>query len=330
MIDVKELSKSYQVSRRSSGAGAALKQFFKPSYETVKAIQNLSFHIEPGEIVGYMGPNGAGKSTTIKVMSGILTPDSGKCLIDGRTPWLDRKRHVAQIGVVFGQRSQLWWDTPVMDSFNLLKEIYKIPDSNYQKSLTRLVETLNLNDLLKTPVRQLSLGQRMRCEAAASLIHEPKILFLDEPTIGLDAVSKLAIRDFIQTINREQQVTVILTTHDTADLEALCKRVMLIGKGEILYDGDFEQLKNTHAPERYLSVKTVGSTAGFDVSSWQPDKAQLIEMSQELLKFKFEPAKISVSALMQQIGEQVEIADLEVSAAPVDEMVARLYQVHQL
>lgn len=337
MIDVKELSKSYKVSRRTVGIGAAMKQFLSPTYDTVKAIQNLSFHINPGEIVGYMGPNGAGKSTTIKVMSGILTPDSGHCLIDGRVPWTDRKRHVAQIGVVFGQRSQLWWDTPVIDSFYLLKEIYKIPEASFKKTFSLLVETLNLNNLLETPVRQLSLGQRMRCEVAASLIHEPKILFLDEPTIGLDAVSKLAIRDFIQSINKEKNVTVILTTHDTSDLEALCKRVLLIGKGEILYDGDFESLKNDISPERYIDIKMASSSENFEVEklfSYEllegHKTIELLHNEKNELRLKFDPRKTSVSTLLKGISDQVEILDLEVSSAPVDEMIARLYKVHQL
>lgn len=334
MIDVKELSKQYKVSRRSAGVGAAVKQFFRPNYEIVQAIQNLNFHIDPGEIVGYMGPNGAGKSTTIKVMSGILTPDSGHCLINGKVPWLDRKSYVSEIGVVFGQRSQLWWDTPVIDSFELLKEIYKIPDTNYKKSFSKLVETLNLSPLLETSVRQLSLGQRMRCEVAASLLHEPKILFLDEPTIGLDAVSKLAIRDFIKMANKETNVTVILTTHDTSDLEALCKRVMLIGKGEILYDGDFDELKHKHSPERYLDIKTTGGTEAFNLDGFEgichPHAIELLERTPYQIKLKIDPNKVSVSTLMKTLSDQIEISDMEVTSTPVDQMVARLYKVHQL
>ncbi len=334
MIDVQNLSKTYKVSRRSSGMKAALKQFVKPTFDEVHAISNLNFHIDPGEIVGYMGPNGAGKSTTIKVMSGILTPDSGECFIDGRTPWKERKKHVSQIGVVFGQRSQLWWDTPVIDSFELLKEIYQVSDSAYKKQFHLLTETLNLSDLLNTPVRQLSLGQRMRCEIAASLIHEPKILFLDEPTIGLDAVSKLAIRDFIRTINQEKQVTVILTTHDTSDLEALCKRVMLIGKGQILYDGDFDVLKKTYGPERYIEVKTgIGFTTEKLVtllSRYKEGGIQIINMGPSDFTLQIDPNVVSVSSIITGIGKDIEIADLEVKTAPVDEMVARLYKVHQL
>lgn len=334
MIDVQNLSKTYKVSRRSSGMKAALKQFVRPTFDEVHAISNLNFHIDPGEIVGYMGPNGAGKSTTIKVMSGILTPDSGKCLIDGRTPWKERKKHVSQIGVVFGQRSQLWWDTPVIDSFELLKEIYHVSNQAYKKQFSLLTETLNLSELLSTPVRQLSLGQRMRCEVAASLIHEPQILFLDEPTIGLDAVSKLAIRDFIQTINREKNVTVILTTHDTSDLEALCKRVMLIGKGQILYDGDFDVLKKTYAPERYIEVKTNSGFTGEKLmpllSQYKEGSIQVMTTGQTGFTLQLDPNLVSVSALITGIGKDIEIADLEVKTAPVDEMVARLYQVHQL
>lgn len=334
MIDVHNLSKTYKVSRRSSGMKAAIKQFIKPTFDEVHAISNLNFHIEPGEIVGYMGPNGAGKSTTIKVMSGILTPDSGICTIDNRTPWQERKQHVSNIGVVFGQRSQLWWDTPVIDSFELLKEIYHVSDKAYQKQFHLLVDTLNLSDLLRTPVRQLSLGQRMRCEVAASLIHEPKLLFLDEPTIGLDAVSKIAIREFIRTINREKQVTVILTTHDTSDLEALCKRVMLIGKGQILYDGDFELLKKTHAPERYIEIK-----AGSEVTikklqpilhPFQEEGIQLLNLNQNEFTLKLNPEQVSIGDLITRIGSHVDIEDLEVKTVPVDEMVARLYKVHQL
>lgn len=337
MIDVVSLSKQYKISKRSSGMGAALKQFISPSFETITAINKLNFHIDSGEIVGYMGPNGAGKSTTIKVMSGILTPSEGQCLIDGRIPWKDRKNHVANIGVVFGQRSQLWWDTPVMDSFNLLKSIYRVPDLQFQKSISTLVETLDLKELLSVPVRQLSLGQRMRCELAASLIHEPKILFLDEPTIGLDAVSKLAIRKFIKQINDERKVTVILTTHDTADIEALCKRVMLIGRGEILYDGDFQKLKDEHAPERLLSIK-INSKLELDSNhSSQIQNKILTSLSERwflsgenTLSCSFKPTQIPVKNLIEEVSALYDIVDLQVESIPVDEMVARLYKEHSL
>lgn len=246
MISVENLSKTFKVQEREAGIQNAVKSFFKREYREIDALKNVSFTIPDGEIVGYIGPNGAGKSSTIKILSGILTPDSGSCLINGRTPWKNRKAHVKDIGVVFGQRSQLWWDIPVIDSYYLLKDIYQVPDAVFQETLRELSQMLNLSDILKTPTRQLSLGQRMRCEIAASLLHRPKLLFLDEPTIGLDAVSKVAVRDFITKINKEFQTTVILTTHDMQDIERLATRIILIGKGTILLDGslaDFKALK---------------------------------------------------------------------------------------
>ena len=243
MIEFNDICKAYRVARRESGFSNAVKSFFKKEYNTINAINHISFSIEDGEMVGYIGPNGAGKSTTIKILSGILTPDSGTCVVNGQVPWKDRKEYVRQIGVVFGQRSQLWWDIPVMDSFELLQAIYSIPAPRYRNKLDELTQLLNLEDILKTPTRQLSLGQRMRCEIAASLLHEPKLLFLDEPTIGLDAVSKIAVRDFIKKMNEEHKTTVILTTHDMQDIEAITNRVILIGKGQKLLDGTLEDLR---------------------------------------------------------------------------------------
>lgn len=258
MITMEKVCKSYKVAKRNAGFREACKALFHREYEEIKALNDISFTIRDGEMVGYIGPNGAGKSSTIKILSGILTPDSGKVLIDGRTLWdmeragkkpsaraakCSRIDHVRQIGVVFGQRSQLWWDVPVIDSYELLKDIYSIPDPFYRKNIEELTESLNLGELLRTPARQLSLGQRMRCEIAASLLHSPGILFLDEPTIGLDAVSKLAVRDFVKKLNREHGTTVILTTHDMQDIEALASRILLIGKGEILMDGTLEDIR---------------------------------------------------------------------------------------
>lgn len=243
MIEVSHLRKTFRVARRDAGFRQAVKALFHREYEEIHALDDVSFSIQEGEMVGYIGPNGAGKSSTIKILSGILTPDSGECRIDGRVPWKERVEHVKQIGVVFGQRSQLWWDVPVVDSFELLQEIYAVPDELYKRNLSRLTELLDLSQLLRTPARQLSLGQRMRCEIAASLLHSPKVLFLDEPTIGLDAVSKLAVREFIKALNREEKTTVILTTHDMQDIEALASRVILIGKGRILLDGTLDDIR---------------------------------------------------------------------------------------
>lgn len=247
MITMENVCKSYKIAKRNAGFKEACKALFHREYEEIHALKDVSFTINDGEMVGYIGPNGAGKSSTIKILSGILTPDSGQCLVDGRIPWKDRIQHVGQIGVVFGQRSQLWWDVPVIDSFELLKDIYSISGQTYRSNLDELTELLNLGELLRTPARQLSLGQRMRCEIAASLLHSPRILFLDEPTIGLDAVSKLAVRDFIKKQNQVHGTTVILTTHDMQDIEALTKRIILIGKGQILMDGTLEDIKKGDA-----------------------------------------------------------------------------------
>lgn len=242
MITMSNICKNYKVARRNAGFGEAVRSLFHREYETITALDNVSFSINDGETVGYIGPNGAGKSTTIKILSGVLTPDSGECLVDGRIPWKNRIEHVSQIGVVFGQRSQLWWDVPVIDSFELLKDIYSIPAEVYMRNKDELTELLELGDILRTPARQLSLGQRMKCELAASLLHSPRILFLDEPTIGLDAVSKIAVRDFIVKLNHERKTTIILTTHDMQDIEAITKRIILIGKGRILLDGNVNDI----------------------------------------------------------------------------------------
>ncbi len=243
MITMEHVCKSYKIAKRNAGFGEACKALFHREYETIHALNDVSFTIRDGEMVGYIGPNGAGKSSTIKILSGILTPDSGTVLVDGRVPHKNRIDHVREIGVVFGQRSQLWWDVPVIDSFSLLKDIYSISDICYQQSLEELTTLLNLSELLRSPAMQLSLGQRMRCEIAASLLHRPRILFLDEPTIGLDAVSKLAVRDFILRQNQTHKTTVILTTHDMQDIESLTSRILLIGKGQILMDGSLNDIR---------------------------------------------------------------------------------------
>lgn len=243
MIQAEHLQKTFHVRKRNAGFKNAAKAFFSREYEEIRALNDVSFRIEDGEAVGYIGPNGAGKSSTIKILSGILTPDSGTCVIDRRVPWKDRRAHVSQIGVVFGQRSQLWWDVPVIDSFELIRDIYAVTEDVYKRNLRDLTDLLNLSEILKTPARSLSLGQRMRCEIAASLLHDPRILFLDEPTIGLDAVSKIAVREFVLDMNKRRGTTVILTTHDMQDVEALAQRVLLIGKGRILLDGTLDDIR---------------------------------------------------------------------------------------
>ena len=275
-------------------------------------------------MVGDIGANGAGKSSTIKIMSGVLTPDSGTCVINGRVPWKERTAHVQEIGVVFGQRSQLWWDVPVADSFELLRDIYRVDGAAYRKTLSRLTELLELGELLRTPARQLSLGQRMRCEIAAALLHEPKILFLDEPTIGLDAVSKAAVRGFIRTCNKERGTTVILTTHDMQDIEALAERILLIGRGRILLDGTLDELKRRRPAQRRLTVAYGGGALPV-VEGLTPLRDA--DGHAELL---LDTDLLSVSEAVARISAQTEVKDLSVSGESIEELVVSLYREYRI
>ena len=320
MIQLENISKTFRVARRDAGLKAAAKALFRKEYTEVKALQDISFTIGDGEMVGYIGPNGAGKSSTIKIMSGVLTPDSGQCLVNGRVPWKERTDHVRQIGVVFGQRSQLWWDVPVIDSFELLRDIYRVEPVVYAKNLSELTELLNLGDILRTPARQLSLGQRMRCEIAASLLHDPKVLFLDEPTIGLDAVSKIAVREFIRTINREKGTTVILTTHDMQDIEALTERILLIGRGRILLDGSLSELKKRNSAHKTLTVDYADG-----VLPELPDVTVLRDLDGHA-QLAIDTAEVPVSRVIAALSEQVDIKDLSITGEGIDETVVSLYQ----
>lgn len=324
MIKLEHICKTYKVSRRNAGFSEAFKAFFHRQYEYIQALDDISFTIEDGEMVGYIGPNGAGKSSTIKIMSGILTPDKGSCIINGRVPWKERKAHVSELGVVFGQRSQLWWDVPVIDSFELLKDIYRIPPQVYRKNLDELASLLDLGQIMRTPARQLSLGQRMRCEIAASLLHSPRILFLDEPTIGLDAVSKIAVRDFILELNRKHGTTVILTTHDMQDIETLTKRIILIGKGRILLDGSLEDIRKQASSNRRLTVEYRGG----DIAPCDGMIAKT--SSKNLISFDIDISKLSVSDAISFISNQVEIKDISVEGVSIDELVADLYKRYRI
>lgn len=325
VISLKGIGKTFRVAKRASGLRAAAKALFKREYETVHALKQISFEIREGEIAGYIGPNGAGKSTTIKIMSGILVPDGGACEVLGFTPWKQREAYVGHIGVVFGQRTQLWWDVPVADSFELLKDIYNIPRKTYLSSRDRLIDALNLEGLLETPVRQLSLGQRMRCEIAASLLHEPRILFLDEPTIGLDAPSKLAVRQFVKRINREQGVTVILTTHDMSDIEALADRILMIGKGELLYDGSLRDLRRRFGTRRILTVEFAEHAEPVDVPG-----AERLHWSPQRAVFGYDSDRVTVAALVRSLAERLELLDVTVETKPIDEIILELYKEHRV
>ena len=324
VIELKNINKSFKIAKRSSGFLNATKALFKKEYTEVNALQDVSFTIQPGEIVGYIGPNGAGKSSTIKVMSGILVPDSGSCLINGITPWENRKEHVRDIGVVFGQRSQLWWEVPVMDSFELLRDIYNIDNNEYQSTLNNLTERLNLGDLLNTPTRQLSLGQRMRCEIAASLLHSPSILFLDEPTIGLDAVSKIAVREFIKELNMTKQTTIILTTHDMQDIEALTNRILLIGNGQILLDGSLSELKEKQSQH-------VQIIAQFHSGKFEPLKGlALIDQQGNRGIFAVDTHLMSTSRAIEILAQQLDINTISVKQASAEELVVNLYEEFEI
>ena len=321
IISVKNLSKSYKVVKRNSGFRNAIKSFFKREYKIINAVNDITFTIKKGEIVGYIGPNGAGKSTTIKMLSGILKPDDGKILIDGMDPVIDRKKYVKEIGVVFGQKSQLWWDIPAIESFDLLRDIYDIPNDEYIKTRDELVSLLKLDEIIKLPVRQLSLGERMKCELVASLLHNPKILFLDEPTIGLDAISKVIVRDFIKKINKDKKVTVILTTHDMADIESLAERIIIIGNGKKLYDGDIDTIKKKYSNDKIVEIY-------YEKIERIPKikNSEIVSNENGIVKIKIDSKKISVSDVTMEYAKVCEIKDINVISETIDNIIYKIYK----
>jgi ABC-2 type transport system ATP-binding protein len=320
-VAVENLRKTFRVAERQAGTWGALRGLVSRRTRIVRALDDISFSLEPGELVGYIGPNGAGKSTTIKILAGIMVPDAGECRVLGRVPWLERVANVGQIGVVFGQRTQLWWDLPVIESFELLRDIYRVPQADYVRTRDELVDILALGSFLDVPVRQLSLGQRMRCDLAASLMHSPSLLYLDEPTIGLDAISKLTVRDFVRQLNRERGMTVILTTHDMDDIEALCSRVLLINQGHILYDGALESLRAKVSPEREMIVDLQQT----DEELSDP-QAILVQRDGQRVYLRFDPRHVSAAELIGRISARHNIRDLMVQNPPIEETIARLYR----
>ena len=319
-IELEQVCKSFTLRKRQKGWLGAVRGAFTRDTQTIRAVDNVSFTVDEGELVGYIGPNGAGKSTTIKMMSGILTPDSGRVSVMGRVPWRERVQHVASIGVVFGQRSQLWWDTPVIDSFELLRDIYRVSPTDYRRRLDDLTALLDATSLLNTPVRQLSLGQRMKCEFIGALLHGPRILFLDEPTIGLDAVTKLALRDFLIDLNRREGVTMLLTTHDMDDVEALCRRVMVIGKGRLLFSGGMDALRARYAPHRIIRARLAEDRAQLELIG-----AQSVTLNGRDALITFLPEKTPAEQMIARLAAACPLADLTVEAPDIDHLVAEMY-----
>jgi ABC-2 type transport system ATP-binding protein len=322
-INVENLSKTYRVAVRDPGIAGAFRGLFRRRHRDVAALDAVSFALQKGELLGFIGPNGAGKSTTIKILSGILRPSAGHCTVDGLVPWEQRIAHVARIGVVFGQRTQLWWDLPVEESFELLRDIYRVDGAQFARTKERLVEMLKIAPLLDTPLRQLSLGQRMRCEIAAALLHTPSILFLDEPTIGLDAVSKLALRDFVKDLNRNEGVTVLLTTHDMHDIEALARRVIIIGNGRLLRDSSFESMRTDVLGERRLIVDFAN-----DADDVAIEDATVRSRDGRTVEFAFDPSRVAAHVLIARVAAAHEIADMRVEDPGIEEVIARFYALH--
>jgi ABC-2 type transport system ATP-binding protein len=322
-ILVQDLAKTYRVAERDPGLLGAARGLVRRRMRKVEALKDVSFSLERGELLGFIGPNGAGKSTTIKILSGILRPDSGRVEVGGLVPYADRIAHVSRIGVVFGQRTQLWWDLPVIDGFDLLRDIYRVEPARYARTRDELVALLRLNTLLDQPVRQLSLGQRMRAEIAAALLHEPEVLFLDEPTIGLDAPSKLAVRQFVKRLNQERGVTVLLTTHDMHDIEALAERVIVIGHGQVLADSPFESLRNDVLRERRLFIDFAEDAPHIDLPG-----VEVRARRGRSLELAFDPVSVPAPRLIAAITADYAVDDVHVEQPAIEEVIARFYDLH--
>ncbi len=321
IISVHNLHKYFKVYRHHRGLGGALRNFFTRAHEIVRAVDGISFDIARGELVGYIGPNGAGKSTTIKMLTGLLVPTGGKLEVDGYVPWRSRRAYVARIGAVFGQRTTLWWDLPVIESLDLLQFMYKIPPRRFQHNLDEFRALLDLDPFLNTPVRALSLGQRMRADICAALMHDPPLLFLDEPTIGLDVVAKERIRQFILHINQAHGTTVILTTHDLSDVEKLCRRVMIIDHGKLLFNGQLNTLRERFGGKRELIVDMAEDYADVHV-----DGATVAAQEDQRVIYTFERGSLTASELIGRLSSQYRIRDLFVREPDIEETVRRIYE----
>lgn len=321
IISVSNLRKDFKVFHHHQGALGAVRNLLTREHRLVKAVDGITFDIQPGELVGYLGPNGAGKSTTLKILTGILVPSSGEVQVNNRVPWRERRAHVARIGAVFGQRNTLWWDLPVIESLDLLRHIYRIPADRYRQNLNTFRELLALDEFLGTPVRSLSLGQLMRANLAAALLHDPDILFLDEPTIGLDVVAKERIRQFIQRVNRQRGMTVILTTHDLSDVEKLCERVMIIDHGKLLFDGQLEELRQRFGGERELVVDFAE-----DYDEVSVEGARVAGRDARQVTYRFSRGTVTASTLIGRLSARYRIVDLSVREPEIEATVRRIYE----
>lgn len=328
IIEIKNITKEFKVLNRREGLLGGFKDLFSRDYKIVRAVDNISMNIEQGEIVGYLGPNGAGKSTTIKMMTGVLEPTSGEILVNGNVPYKDRTKNAQEIGVVFGQRSQLWWSLPLIESFKLLKDIYQITDANYDSMIKLYKSLVDIEPLLHKPVRQMSLGQRTLSDILAAFLHDPKIVFLDEPTIGLDVSMKSRIRTLIHALNKEKNTTVILTTHDMGDVDALCRRIVIIDKGRRLYDNDIDHLKGFFGSYRTLKVRPEGDI-----------KARAKALEKELSKFSVSVSaddewisilvneeKAAVMEVLNAVQRSDKICDMKLEEISTEEVIKKIYE----
>ena len=321
IIAAEHLTKSFTLNRHHRGAFGAVRNLFSRERTVVRAVDDVSFSVERGELIGYLGPNGAGKSTTIKMLTGLLVPTAGALRVNGRVPWRERRVYVARIGAVFGQRNTLWWDLPVIESFDLLRHIYKIPADAYRRNLDQFRALLALDEFLNTPVRSLSLGQLMRANLAGALLHEPDLLFLDEPTIGLDVVAKERIREFIQHLNRERATTVVLTTHDLTDVERLCDRVLMVDHGRLLFDGALEALRQRFGGERELVVDLAE-----DYPEVAVEGAHVAARDGRRVTYRFARDGLTASALIGRVSERFRLLDLSVREPDIESTVRRIYE----
>ncbi len=333
IIQVDNLVKEFRRPERFEGPLGGLRTLFTRQYVTTRAVDSVSFSIDEGELIGYLGSNGAGKSTTIKMLSGILVPTDGRVEVNGLVPWEQREENALQIGVVFGQRTQLWWDLPLADSLRLISKLYRMEPARYRRNLGQMTELLDLEPFLATPVRQLSLGQRMRGDLAAAMLYEPRILYLDEPTVGLDVVAKERTRQFIEQINRETGVTVMLTTHDLADVERLCKRIIFIDKGKVLYDGPVDQLKRRYAPWRVLDVTLTADTGdGLDTGAIRIDVpgAEIVERGDARLLIRFDPEAVAVTDLIAAVIAEHPVSDISIVEPDLEGVVREIAEAGEV